>query len=189
VRRGEINRRAIVDAALELVAADRMLPTASAVAERAGVAKRSVFHHFPDMDALLASAAETQAERHWNVLRPPEAGLSLSERIVAAVAQRAELFEAIGDVRRVAALGEQGSPVLAGLLQRSRQALRRHVRRAMSPEITCLGRIEAEGVQAISSWEVWEVLRRQQGLTVPAAAKVVETMIESAFERALTKEQ
>ncbi|HMC39894.1 MAG TPA: TetR family transcriptional regulator, partial [Acidimicrobiales bacterium] len=66
VLRGEINRQAIVDAFLGLVAEDGAVPTAQAVAQRAGVAKRSVFHHFVDMAALMRAAAEVQDPRHWN---------------------------------------------------------------------------------------------------------------------------
>lgn len=188
VRRGERNRQAIVDAALSLVAEEQTLPTAQVIAARAGVAKRSLFHHFPDMDGLLAEAADTQAARHWHVLRPPEPGQSLSERIAAAVGQRARLFEGIGPVRRVAVLQGAGNPVLVQRLEESRSGLRRHIRRALQPELSRLGRPTQAGIEAMASWETWEVLRRQQGLAVTAARAAVQSMIESALERALTKE-
>jgi TetR/AcrR family transcriptional regulator of autoinduction and epiphytic fitness len=188
VRRGETNRQAIVDAALALVAEEGAFPTAQSIAGRAGVAKRSLFHHFPDMDSLLAFAAEAQAARHWHLLRPPAPGLNLEERIHEAVAQRAGLFEAIGDVRRVAARNETGSPVLAERLKQSRSALRRHVRRMLNPEYSALDRSRQEGVQAMASWETWEVLRRHQGLSAEAAEASVKAMIESALERVSAKE-
>ncbi len=188
VRRGERNRQAIVDAALALVAEERTLPTAQAIAARAGVAKRSVFHHFPDMDGLLAQAADAQAARYWHVLRPPEPGQPLSARIAAAVGQRARLFEGIGAARRVAVLHEAGNPVMAERLQESRSGLRRHIRRALQPELSRLDRPSQAGIEAMASWEAWEVLRAQQGLTVAAARAAVQSMIESALERALTKE-
>lgn len=188
VLRGELNRQAIVDAALTLVAEDGVFPTAQSIAGRAGVAKRSLFHHFPDMDSLLACAAETQAARHWHLLQPPPPGLYLEERIHEAVAQRAGLFEAIGDVRRVAARNETGSHVLADRMKDSRSALRRHLRRMLNPEYPALGRSGQEGVQAMASWETWEVLRRHQGLSVEAAEASVKAMIESAFERVSAKE-
>ncbi len=188
VRRGELNRQAIVDAALELVAEERVLPTAQAVAARAGVAKRAVVHHFPDMTGLLAQAADTQAARFWSVLRPPEPGRSLDERVAAAVEQRSRLFEGIGAVRRVAVLHEAGNPVLAARLEESRSGLRRHIRRALQPELSALDRPTQAGVEAVASWETWEVLRRQQGLSVAASRAAVQSMIESALARALTEE-
>lgn len=188
VLRGEANRRAIVDAALALVIEEADFPTAQAIAERAGVAKRSLFHHFSDMESLFASAADTQADRYWHVLRPPDAASDLPERIAAAVGQRARLFEAIGDVRRVAVRYEAGSPVLAARLKESRSALRRHIRRALDPEYAGLGRAGQEGVQVVASWEAWDVLRRHQGLSAEAARASVSTMIESAFERVVARE-
>lgn len=188
VLRGEVNRQAIVDAALALVAAESTMPTAQAIADRAGVAKRSVFHHFPDMEGLFMEAADTQAARFWPLLRRPEPEARLEERIAAAVGQRSELFEAIGDVRRVAVLHEHRSEALADRMRQSRSALRRHLQRHLSPEFRELDRGAAEGVHAIASFETWESLRRHQGLPVAVARAAVASTIESAFERAFTKE-
>lgn len=188
VRRGELNRQAIVDAALALVADEGVLPTGQAIAERAGVAKRSLFHHFPDMESLLTEAADTQATRHWNVLQPPQPGSKLGERLSAAVSQRARLYEAIGDVRRVVVRYEAGSPVLAQRIRESRSGLRRHLRRSLNPEYGRLHRCAQEGIQAVASWEFWEVLRSHQGLSADAARSTVQLMIESVFERAYAQE-
>lgn len=188
VLRGELNRQAIVDAALALVAEDGSFPTAQSIADRAGVAKRSLFHHFPDMESLLAHAADTQAARHWPVLQPADPDLDLLGRVKVAVGQRSVLFEAIGEVRRVAVRYEGSSPVLSERMKESRSALRRHLRRLLNPEYAGLGRPSQEGVQAMASWETWDVLRRHQGLSVDAARSAVESMIQSAFTRALAKE-
>lgn len=186
VRRGAANREAIIDAALALVAEERTLPIAQAIAERAGVAKRSVFHHFPDMEALLTEAADTQAARYWHVLDPPEPTRTLGERIEVAVGQRARLFEAIGDVRRVAVRYEDSSETLTRRLRESRVGLRRHLQRSLDPEYSELERTAAEGMQAMASWEAWEVLRRHHGLSAAAARRAVQTTIESAFGRVNT---
>lgn len=159
------------------------MPTAQVIAERAGVAKRSVFHHFPDMDTLLIEAADTQAARFWGVLQTPAADLALVERIEVAVDQRARLFDAIGDVRRVAVRHEDGSAVLAGRLADSRAALRRHLDLSLGPELSALDSHVAEGVHVIGSWEAWELLRHQQGLTAESARRTVKSTIESAFGR------
>lgn len=51
-------RRALLDAALELVgAADIQAVTLREVARRAGVSPSACYHHFPDKDALLAAVA------------------------------------------------------------------------------------------------------------------------------------
>ena len=184
VLRGEANRQAIVDALLGLASEEGAMPTAAAVALRAGVAKRSIFHHFPDMEALLAEAGNTQFERYWHVLdHPPREG-SLLERLSAATDQRAHLFESINHVRRVAALYEGGSPVISERMRQSRKLLRRHLRETLEPDISRAERAVVDGIQAIASWEAWEVLRVHQKLSVPAAKAAVVLTIEAALKAA-----
>ena len=187
VLRGEVNRQAIVDALLELVAEEGSLPTAQAISARAGVAKRSVFHHFADLEALLAAGAVTQEARYWHVLRLPTASGSLERRIATTVERRARLYESIGDVRRVAVLHEQEYPVVAEGLRYSRGRLRDHMRRALQPEFSALDRDAANGILAVGSWEAWDVLRRHQRLSPAAARASVRATIEAVFERALKR--
>lgn len=181
VARGERNRAAMIDAALALTAENGSFPTAQMIAEQAGVATRSVFHHFPDLDALFAAVAAAQADRYWSRLQPPEPGLTFEARVKAAVAQRAELFEAISAVRRVAARHEHESTALAARMSDARAALRRHLRRALIPEISRLDRPAQAALEAAASWEMWEVLRRRQGLSVAAATAAVTTLLEATM--------
>ena len=185
VARGNRNRQAVVDATLALVAEGQSFPTAQAIATRAGVAPRSVFHHFPDLDALFAEAADTQARRHWSVLQPPAPDQPLADRLAAAVTQRADLYERISAIRRVAVRHEHDWPVAARRLRESRSALRRHLRAAMSPEIRGVDRASAAALEAAGSWETWEVLRRHQALSVAAATAAVTHLLTSTLERAL----
>lgn len=182
VARGKRNRVAMIDAALELTAETGSFPTSQMIAERAGVATRSVFHHFPDLDALFAAAAETQVDRHWSRLQPPESGLSLEARLAAAVAQRVELFEAISPVRRVAVLHEHESSALAERVAEGRAGLRRHLRRALGPEITKLDRPTQAALEAAASWEMWEVLRRHQGLSAAGATAAVTSLLAATLQ-------
>lgn len=180
--RGARNRQAIVAAALAFVVEQDALPTTQQVAERAGVAPRSVFHHFASLDALFAEAAQTQAERWWALLAPPEPGLTLTERLAAALAQRAALFEEIGAVRRVAVRHESSSDVLAERLRDSRDALRRHLRRALNPELADLDPAAIAGIEAAASWEMWDLLRKD--LSMDDAVAAMAALIESALTRA-----
>jgi AcrR family transcriptional regulator len=174
----------VIDAALALTAETGAFPTAEAIAERAGVAPRSVFYHFPDLRSLFGAAAETQSERHWSVLRPPVAEQGLATRIAEAVVQRAELYEHISAVRRVAARHEHEWPELADRMRDSRAMLRRHLRRALSPEIVDLDRPTVAALQAVGSWECWESLRYHQGLSAAAAIAAVTTLLTSTLRRA-----
>ncbi|MBU3062296.1 TetR/AcrR family transcriptional regulator [Nocardia sp. NEAU-G5] len=171
------NRQAVIDATLALMEEGVLRPTAQAVAERAGVAIRSVFHYFADVETLHTDAAETQAQRHWSLLTQPVTG-ELAERVEQVVALRARLFERIGGTRRAALLLEHESPVFAERLTRSRAALRAHLSMIV-PELGGLEPPSREAACAAASWETWQVLRRDQGLSVDAAVAAVVAALKS----------
>ena len=95
VARGQRTRRAVAEALMELLRAGDPDPTAKAVARRAGVSLRLVFHHFADMDDLYQFAATLQLRRQWADLPQLSPGLALPTRIERTVAHRAALFEEI----------------------------------------------------------------------------------------------
>lgn len=171
------NRQAVLDAVLSLMEEGNLQPTAQAVAERAGVAKRSVFHHFADLESLYLDAAQTQMSRHWLPLLRPVTG-DLPHRIIALVDLRAELYERISGTRRAAHLREHESQVLAERLTRSRAALRAHLSENL-PELEHLDRPNREAAYAAGSWETWNVLRAHQRLSRETACAAVVSALEA----------
>lgn len=148
------------------------------IAERAGVATRSVFHHFEDLESLLADACATQSRRHWGILAPLDHELPLIERVRAVVSQRAELFERISPIRRVAVSREGESAVLATHLAMTRDALALHLVANLAPEFDAVDSLACSGLVTSASWEAWEVLRRHQSLSVAdAEASVLELLL------------
>jgi len=120
VLRGARNRHAVVEAMLALIEEGDPRPTAKRVAERAGVALRSVFHYFDDVESVLAAAARLQAQRHWHLVQPVAPELPVGERVAQVVAQRSTLFERIAPARRAALLVEHDSPVIRAWLEEGR---------------------------------------------------------------------
>lgn len=97
--RGSARVHAILDAA-ERVVADAGPDGASmnAVAKGAGTAPGSLYHFFPDKDALLDAVAERQAERfsalHVEAIPPDAATWPLRRALEHALAQFAAFYEA-----------------------------------------------------------------------------------------------
>ena len=182
VLRGERNRRAVVDAMLALIEEGDPQPTAKRVAERAGVALRSVFHHFDDVESVLAAAARLQAQRHWHVVQPVAPELVLRERVAQVVAQRSTLFERIAPVRRAALLAEHDSPVIRAWLEEGRITLRRQLAATFAPELAREGRDLLAALEVAASWTAWESLRRRQGLSVNAARRVLTRLLTALLE-------
>ena len=56
--RGERSRKAMIDAALELIEDGNYAPTAKQISARAGVGIRSFFRQFEDMDQFFAAVDE-----------------------------------------------------------------------------------------------------------------------------------
>lgn len=186
VRRGTQNREAIVDALLGLYRAGNLQPTAQQVAEAAHVAPRSVYHHFADMEGLVAEVSSHQLREHGHLMEAPAGDGALATRVAALVDRRAELFEAVAPVRRAALLQAHRSATvrrnLAGLARR----LRKQVETSFRPELETrspAARAELVDVlDVLTSWEVWDRLRSQQRVDTRRARGVLTAAIMTLLE-------
>jgi AcrR family transcriptional regulator len=174
VQRGERNRQAIVDALLALYRSGVLQPTARQVAERAGVAPRSVFHHFADMEALAAELSARQLHDHRDLFETPLLTGDLAVRVDEIVARRSALFEAITPVRRAALLHAHRSDTIRRNLATVAGHLRAQLADSFAGELT--GRPELlDPLDLLVSWEAWERLRTQQRLSAARARTTLRT--------------
>lgn len=186
VLRGARNREAIVDALLALYRAGVLRPTAQQVAAQAGVAPRSVYHHFADMEGLVAEVSARQAREHGHLMEAPEVDGPLEERVVALVARRAELFEAIAPVRRAALLEAHRSPTVRRNLTTLSRRLRAQLETLFAPELRGRTRPQVlDALDLLTSWEAWERLRSLQGLDVTRATRVLTTTVTTLLATVL----
>ena len=110
--RGLRTRESVVDALLALQEEGDLEPTAQRVAARAGVALRTVFGHFSDMETLWASAGERELAKISSLADVVPGSLPRDERIERFCASRARVLEALLPVARAARLREHASPAL-----------------------------------------------------------------------------
>ena len=80
VARGQRTRRNVAEALMELLREGDQEPTARAVAQRAGVSLRLVFHHFTEMDDLYHYVAALQLRRQWSDMPRISSKLALATR-------------------------------------------------------------------------------------------------------------
>lgn len=183
--RGARTRRRIAESVLDVLREQGRAPTAKEVASRAGVSVRLVFHHFDDMDALYRAAMSMQMERHWRGLRAVPSDLPLDQRIARTTAQRAKLFDATSAVRRTAVLLATRHADVAHALTTSNTFLRSWLEVTFSSELEAAGRARGDLLAAIevaTSWEVWERLRREQGLSSAAARRVLVRTLHALLD-------
>lgn len=161
---------------LDLIREGDLRPTAAAVADRAGVSLRLVFHHFKDMETLMQHALGLQAQRIAPLIAVPIAPRApLQARLKLFAARRAALYEEITPVRRAARLLEDRSPIVAEGLTRMRAVMRDQLAFLFRDELARVPAPVGEAAQALTSWLGWETLRHQQGLD-PAEAQ--EAIVE-----------
>jgi TetR/AcrR family transcriptional regulator, regulator of autoinduction and epiphytic fitness len=177
VARGQRTRRRVADALIALLREGDPDPTAKVIAERAGVSLRLVFHHFCDMDDLYRTVSSFQLERQRLEIPPVSAELPLPVRIDDTVRHRSVLFEEISPVRRAAVRRTGSSPDVTAAIAFSNALLSENLSAAFAPELDSCSEQEGQellaAMDAASSWEAWERLRRGSGLTVHTASRVM----------------
>jgi TetR/AcrR family transcriptional regulator of autoinduction and epiphytic fitness len=187
VLRGQRNREAVVDALLSLVAEGDLNPTAKAIAERAGISRRSVFQHFADVESIYEAAGRRVGADLRPLLEPVDITLPLAARLDALVERRRALLERVDPIARAARVREPFSAQLQANRRHLSALMREQCRRVFAPELA--GRPEAvadelgTAIAGAMSWSLWNHLRvdlqlgDQQALTVMArlAFAVLET--------------
>ncbi len=182
--RGERTRLRVLEALLELVEEGELRPTAQEVAARAGVALRTVYHHFEDVAALRSMALSLQMERYREVLTPIDPKLALVDRIQLVARQYRKLLEMLTPIRQATMFDQHESSEMAEGLRRARAMRRDHISEVFAPE---LGRRSEDGrslldaLDLTTSWDSWNYLRSGLGRSPSAAEKVIIRLLSDLF--------
>jgi TetR/AcrR family transcriptional regulator of autoinduction and epiphytic fitness len=172
-------RTAIVDALLELLDEGDLQPTATRIAERAGISIRLIYHHFGDLEALYRAVAERQAERVVAMVRHIPVDLPLDERITQFVAERSAILEQITPVRRASLLQEPFSEELSKTHRIFVQLGEDRISHLFAPE---LGRLDGSdrdtvvaALAAAGGWNFWDALRSSDRSVSASRAALTRT--------------
>ena len=185
--RAERTRAAIVDSLLALVDEGNLQPTAQEVADRAGVALRSIAQHFPTRDELLLAGAGKHAERAADLHAPVTTTGTRALRIAAFVKARANYLEATSGVRRAAMLhlGQRnrderaaGERVIVAAFHALSRIRRDEVAAAFAKEIGD-DEDKLESLHVAASGAVWDAMRRDLGLTRKLAERRVSALLDA----------
>ena len=179
--RGQRTRSAVVDALLALQEEGDLEPTAQRVAARAGVALRTVFGHFSDMETLWAQAGERELEKIGALADVPGAELPLEERVERFCASRARVLEAVLPVFRAARLREHVSDALRHNREIFTAAGDAEVSAVFQNDLAPLEQAERDVVlsafHVVAGGAAWELLRCQRDLDVDQAADVLRRTV------------
>ncbi len=161
--RSERTRAAIADALLSLLEEGELQPTATRIAERAGISLRLIYHHFGDLEALFRETTERELTRLLARVHPVPGDLPLPERIEAFVDQRSRLLEWLTPVRRAAILHEPFSATLRDARAAMNHLAEEEVARLFAPELAAMDddhRVAVVDALALATgWNAWDALR------------------------------
>ena len=170
-------RTAVIDALLALHEEGDLSPTAVRVASRAGVALRTVYGHFADMESLFAEAGQRELSRIIALTDAISRDLPLGERIDRLAATRARVLESMLATMRAAALREGLSPQLQENRDRFVAAGDAQVWQVLGPELRRLAEPDRADlldlVHHVAGGHAWMSLRIDRALAVPAAGRVL----------------
>jgi AcrR family transcriptional regulator len=179
--RSERTRLAIIEAYLELLRRNSVMPRAVQIAEQAGCSVRSVFERFSDLDALsLATAdfaiAQGQAEavaRHVDGDRPTRIRSHVETR-VRACEKWLPLWRIITNQDQVAELRTRVVLVRLANIERIKLMYRREL--SSLPEAA--GDELLIALAVLTSFESWDQMRHCHGLSTDAAQGVWRSAID-----------
>jgi TetR/AcrR family transcriptional regulator, regulator of autoinduction and epiphytic fitness len=176
--RSRRTREAVVDALLALHDEGDLTPTAQRVAARAGVALRTVYGHFNDMETLYAEAGERELRRLYAVAEVVPPDLPLPERIEWFCRSRARVLEYLMPVMRATRLREPFSPQLARnraryIASADAEVERVFARELRGPDAPAM----LDALYLATGGPAWDALRTDRHLDPPAAEAVMRRTV------------
>jgi AcrR family transcriptional regulator len=177
-QRGERTRQAIIGAALSLQEEGVLVPTAQQISDRAGVLIRSFFRHFDDMETLFKAADDQLRDSYEALFIGGDRQGSLTERVHRAVERRSAAFEQLTNL----VLGTKAQLWRYDMLRKNYARNQKGLRKDLEvwlPELTGLPEVECESVHAIASFEMWNRLRSEQGLSAKESVSVIQSTLMS----------
>ena len=179
VLRGKRNRDAIVQAVIDLMQEGNLSPSADEIAERAGVARRSIYHHFADLAELHQAVAHQHLDHIVGLFGPIVTDGTFQHRLTTFVDQRVHVCEQTMPVYRASLLVAHDSDIVADLLSLGHEYLRAEVLQTFAPEIGGDDFWRLEAVDSAASFEGWVQLRIVRGLDVERATEVLRRSIRA----------
>src|SRR5215510_5622378 len=186
--RSERTRQAIIEAFMRLLRREAVMPTSFQIAEEARCSTRSVFGHFPDLDALSVAAADhaivqAQAEA---VARNVDA--DRTTRINSHVETRAFVCEKWLPLWRL--ISRQEQPELRKRAAMVRSISIERLKLMYGPELSRLAELERDrlimALAALISFESWDQLRHCNNLSMEDAQAVWRSAIDRMLPLATT---
>ncbi len=179
-RRSETSRDKIVAAMLQLVAEGQITPSADQVAARAAVGLRSVFRHFKDMESLYAAMTARLSRQYEMWLVPFEAS-DWRGQLRETIARRLGTYERLMPFKRAADAHRHESAAIQTEHARTLALMRARLKSVLPDQIAA-DELVFEAIDLLLSFETWQRLRMEQGLSAERAAALITAQVDRLVE-------
>jgi AcrR family transcriptional regulator len=177
-RRSERTRLAIIDAYLELLRRNPVMPTAAQLADEAGCSVRSIFERFSDLNALSLATADYAIAKGQAEAAPRDVDGDRSTRIRSHVETRALACEKWLPLWRIIVGLDQ--PELRTRVEFARLANVERMKLMYRFELSLLSEPDELliALATLISFESWDQMRHSFGLSSEAAQAVWRSAID-----------
>lgn len=162
----------IIEALFQLVGEGTIRPRAEEIADRAGVAVRTLFRHFDDMEGLNAAGRNYLASLFEAPRDEPDLTGSLEERTREYARQQGELFDKIRNYLLFYASNAHTVEDANAFRTNSGQAQRLRIWTAL-PECAAATPTARRSVEVLFSFQHWDQLRFEQGLPAEESVECI----------------
>ncbi|MFW6262358.1 MAG: TetR/AcrR family transcriptional regulator [Spirochaetota bacterium] len=177
------NKAKVIRAMLDLLRETGEVPSVEDVADRAHVSRRSVFRFFANRELLLRATIDLMsAEVRERFPMPEPSGGPIADRIARFVEHRADYYEFITPVRRIAERKKDVAAPIREAQARARTAEREHIAAYFADLGPRPGNDRERWIDAVwlvASWNAWAALRLDYGRSVGQAREVVERSLRA----------
>lgn len=170
--RGVRTHERIVIALFELIKEGNLQPRGEEIAERAGVAVRTIFRHFDDMDGLFDTAmAFMSGQLEAAPVLPRNEG-TLEERALAYSKDQGAIFEENRNYLLFYISRAKTETEANAIRAAHTQSQRLRLWSAL-PEVAAADPVSRHSVEALYSFQMWDQMRFQQGLSVDMCHQII----------------
>lgn len=170
--RGLRTHERIVLALFELIREGNLQPRGEEIAEKAGVAVRTLFRHFDDMEGLFGTAQAFMTEQFDVDLVVPKIEGTLEERALAYAKMQATIYEENRNYLLFYISRAKTEEEANAIRSANTQSLRLRLWSAL-PEVAAADPVSRHSVEALYSFQMWDQLRFQQGLSVDMCHQII----------------
>jgi len=184
--RASRTRSAIVNAHCALLSSGELTPSTRQIAVRAGVSPRTLFLHFPNLQALFAATADTVLENVLAAAEPVDITQPLPARAAAFLRGRFDLYGYITPFALASRVRERSAPPLRERIAQMSRVSIDNVAESFAPELAGLSPADYEdtlvALETSVTWAAWYHLREELGLDADVVHRILQRTVLALLE-------